>query len=1199
MQQLEFKGEKGLLDSIGLGSSDSGDNSQLAFTQDAVEVVLAIGEGPIQGLVDGLKSFYVGETPLLAADGTPNFYDKNGTQLAQSFWLAPLYGTPEGQPMASLLGGFGSATNVNVPFATNTPLVRTVTHHNIDFVDVRLLINSLYLEGDNGSSSPYLLAFRIEWKRASDASYNPIIPIFDVQQPTTGEVLIDRGIRAFWQSTPPSTAGIAEAVWFDSSNNDQPNLIVNGSWVSAPMSAYTNSTINIPDDAYWKWEEIALNGTVSAPRAWQGNDADLAKLLSPLGSPRKGDYWLVTDLNLLRYYNGGGWVTANDGTTAAPPPDTAFVGSGTISVSTRITSSPVVWQTRFPVPNIDEDLNVRVTKLTASTSDISKVHSDTTWESFTATVKEIFSYPNLALIQFYIIATNNFTSIPDFSGIYYGRIIKVPSNYNAVTRVYTGVWDGTWVMAYTDNPAYIVKDLVENTTYGLGAYYQVTLSDWDVYDAGVWCDHITPDGSPRFTFNGVISDPRVGREAIDYICGIFAGRFVDDGNGFARILIDRSDKPAVQLFTKENISGGAFTYGYTDVTTRYNDLTIVFINPNNSWTEDRRRLYSQPAIDEFGRIPYNFIAYGCISELEAYRRGRYVLITGQTETETVTFKTARNGAYIQPYDIILVADDAIFGKPPSSENLSGYFLETNGSAFPVLEGDNAHDVLLIGDYNAGNSIDPFSSLQTGRTLVNQSSTLASVTSGLVNATGSILTTTDAKTVILRDPVYLEPGFQYKVTFQTVDGPVEYTIDSSWTGTKSDLKVTTNITHTLPDRAAFALRVSSLAALPKPYRVISIKAEDSDQIEVTAIAVNRNKWYYVDGVPECPVLATYTATSSDFPAASFPTGCRAAVDWTGRVMYCHGGYGSALKLAKYDLDTHALLGEFTLTNTAGVSTFAGEILLWCKEQNLIIALFFGTGGCQIGLIDPATMTVTFASPGTRFQDSSIGIATNDNSWTYCINGGKLYVGVPIAASTRFYITGYNLTTHAWDAWQHTGNQLNGLSPAAHVGSGYYPLKETVRTGANDGFYVTAGTNLVKVALDTTCSIVATFSAEITKLYRAGSQLIMMLDNSTMVSFDTTSSSVQWIRDIPSDFADVGSNAGGDGGTHDQDVIDSALAYFHAGTPTSVGLIQTCDGASTTTSVTPRTFSGYTTFNTETNELIVTDGGTSRIMTLSPA
>ena len=83
-----------------------------------------------------------------------------------------------------------------------------------------------------------------------------------------------------------------------------------------------------------------------------------------------------------------------------------------------------------------------------------------------------------------------------------------------------------------------------------------------------------------------------------------------------------------------------------------------------------------------------------------------------------------------------------------------------------------------------------------------------MTDGIVNATGSILTTTDARTVILRDAIYLEPGFTYLVTFQTNDGPVEYTVDPTWTGTKYDLKVTTDLAP-LPERATFALRVISL------------------------------------------------------------------------------------------------------------------------------------------------------------------------------------------------------------------------------------------------------------------------------------------------------------------------------------------------------------------------------------------------------
>ena len=47
-------------------------------------------------------------------------------------------------------------------------------------------------------------------------------------------------------------------------------------------------------------------------------------------------------------------------------------------------------------------------------------------------------------------------------------LIKVPANYDPVTRDYTGVWDGTFTTAWSDNPAWVLYDLITSRRYGLG-----------------------------------------------------------------------------------------------------------------------------------------------------------------------------------------------------------------------------------------------------------------------------------------------------------------------------------------------------------------------------------------------------------------------------------------------------------------------------------------------------------------------------------------------------------------------------------------------------------------------------------------------------------------------------------------------------------------------------------------------------------
>lgn len=788
---MTFSGKKGgFLGSLFGGGGDP-NTSNTVISDDAVEVILAISEGPIEGLVDGMKSFLVGETPLVSPDGTPNFFvtdTVNGPQTANSFSLLSYNGAPDGETISANLGGFGSATGVNVQFATNTPLVRTVLQHNIDFIDLRILINSLYWEELDGGSvvatHPYDLNISIEWKRESDSGYHLSIPYVVTSLPGT-IVNTNQGRRSFWQGTAPDTTPLISANWFNSSDNDRPQLLTvnGGSFADFPMLVYVDATTNSPNAPYWQWQEVSNTGSTTVPRAFVIDSGSISKVQSPIGPGREGDYWLVTDLNTIRYHNGTGWVTANDGTSPPSPDDSDFVGDGTVMITERITTSPVVWQIHIPVPNVDENINIRLIKTSPSTGDIpsSGIHSDCTWESLTSIIGSSFSFQNLAVSQLNIIATNNFTSIPDFSGIYKGRIVKVPSNYDPNTRTYSGTWDGIWKLAWTDNAAFVAKDLAENTTYGIGAYYPMTINDFDVYDAGVWCDHICPDGSPRFTFNTLISDPRVGREALDYVCGIFSGRLVDDGNGSGRILIDSSDTNAVQLFTKENVEDGVFRYSFTDVPTRYNDLTIIFTNPNLGWVEDRRRLFDQSKIDTYGRIPFNFVAFGCISEAEAYRRGRYVLITSQTETTTIQFNTARQGCYLQPYNIILVADDAIYGTPPPLEEITGYMLETTPSTFPVLQADNAGDALFIGEYTPDtNTFDKF---RTGRILLGPQGTILDV--------AKVPNTRDLERLVQATTVIPGGEFSYDTIIQTRDSSIpenKYTTrqGSDWSVAIDDL-----------------------------------------------------------------------------------------------------------------------------------------------------------------------------------------------------------------------------------------------------------------------------------------------------------------------------------------------------------------------------------------------------------------------------
>lgn len=322
------------------------------------------------------------------------------------------------------------------------------------------------------------------------------------------------------------------------------------------------------------------------------------------------------------------------------------------------TTSSYIKELRIPVAKSDAYYwQVRITKESLDTN--TEAATDVSWESYQAVFQQSKVYADTATIQILGQASNQFSSIPEFSGIYKGRVISVPTNYNPATRVYTGVWNGTFKKEWSDNPAWVLYDFILNDRYGMSSASPVQVDKYEFYEAAVWCDQMVPNGEggtePRFTFNTIIQEPRSAIEQARYIAGTMNGTVFDDGNGSIILRVDKDDS-ATHLFTPENVAAQGFQYSFSDINGRFNDITVSFINPETDWQEDRRRIFDQGSIDTYGRIPYDFIAVGCTKESEALRRAYYKMNTVQTETMMVSFSTNRLGLSVQPFDIILISD---------------------------------------------------------------------------------------------------------------------------------------------------------------------------------------------------------------------------------------------------------------------------------------------------------------------------------------------------------------------------------------------------------------------------------------------------------------------------------------------------------------------------------------------------------------
>ncbi|MFM1788272.1 MAG: hypothetical protein RLZZ166_739, partial [Pseudomonadota bacterium] len=148
--------------------------------------------------------------------------------------------------------------------------------------------------------------------------------------------------------------------------------------------------------------------------------------------------------------------------------------------------------------------DVRLRRITADSTQTS-LQNKTFLESYTEVIESKLRYPNSALMALRVDASQ-FTSIPRRSYDLKLLRVRIPSNYFPETRSYAGVWDGSFKVAWTDNPAWCFYDLVTNTRYGLGNYILESQVDkWALYRVAKYCDELVPNGlggyEPRFTCN--------------------------------------------------------------------------------------------------------------------------------------------------------------------------------------------------------------------------------------------------------------------------------------------------------------------------------------------------------------------------------------------------------------------------------------------------------------------------------------------------------------------------------------------------------------------------------------------------------------------------------------------------------------------------------------------------------------------------
>ena len=357
---------------------------------------------------------------------------------------------------------------------------------------------------------------------------------------------------------------------------------------------------------------------------------------------------------------------------------------GTKSIATPI---------QLPEPQAGKVRFVRIERLTAE-SYSSLVRREISLEKVSEIINVPFSYPFSAVCGLKLDA-RSLSQIPSRSYDARFKKVFVPSNYfplrpdgrdkryisgselaafnalpeNSLDRViYQGNWDGTFKLAWTDNPVWLLFDLLVNRRYGLGNFISPDqINYWELYKIGRFCDAVGNDGKfdgvpssdgglePRYGFNGVIADKTNVFEALKSIISSFRGNMFYS-NSEINFTNERL-KPIMAFFNNANVKDGVFNYNNDRRDLKYNVIEVSFLDRDDLFKEKIEYVEDSDDIKVRGILRTSAQTFGVTSRAHAKRIGQHILYSTINEDQNVAFVAGNEILLCRPGDLISVNDE--------------------------------------------------------------------------------------------------------------------------------------------------------------------------------------------------------------------------------------------------------------------------------------------------------------------------------------------------------------------------------------------------------------------------------------------------------------------------------------------------------------------------------------------------------------
>lgn len=351
---------------------------------------------------------------------------------------------------------------------------------------------------------------------------------------------------------------------------------------------------------------------------------------------------------------------------------------------------------------------------------------------------EPLAYPRTAIIGYALKATDEHQgAIPSITSLVKGKLVKVPSNYNQPTlasgeidwrhlevsdsgadgyptrgyylqnsgstvltsinpEIYTGVWDGSFVYSWTQNPVWIIYDILTNTDYGLGID-ESNIDKYKFYKVAQYCDacdsvsgkfigvSALSDGSFRYKPRGMYTATRQNQLGLPSGTSVKERRFISDisitermkgmdlvnsiaatirailvyAGGKITMAVDMPDEIPVITFNEANIKKGTFKVSGNRQSDIRTGVEVAYRDPTNSFRRELAVINAEERNkgDKLSEMD-NIVALdllGVTRRSQAMRMGQYHLAGSKYQRRIISFETQEQAMFLSPGDVISVS----------------------------------------------------------------------------------------------------------------------------------------------------------------------------------------------------------------------------------------------------------------------------------------------------------------------------------------------------------------------------------------------------------------------------------------------------------------------------------------------------------------------------------------------------------------